>query len=374
MSRPAPHKLGKVLDRLHAEGHIGNRALAEKMLARIESVQPWYVRTMVGFGAWLASLMLIGFVVGLSLAIDGSHIVIGAIMMLAGCWLRRKNHSDFMIQASLAVGLSGQALLAWGVSEILGGDVNSEAFLLMTIATSGLMFWTFPDRTLRVLETLFMSGAAAALIYHWRLNVLIPFMGPLLAAAMVYLQQTEARWVVSDKGELARAAMTGLMLSAFGCLLLSTVYLLPELGSDFEFYPQPWISTVLLGALLIYLGRRLWPALFGDNRAAITIGYALMLAVIAAAWVNPGLILALIVVIVGTRAGSRPMTGAGIGFLVVFTAMYFYGIEITLLTKSITLVATGTVILLARWLILALSDSGPKAGADTGTAAETKSA
>jgi hypothetical protein len=35
--------------------------------------------------------------------------------------------------------------------------------------------------------------------------------------------------------------------------------------------------------------------------------------------------------------------------------MYFYGIEISLLTKSVTLVATGAVILFSRWLILKLA-------------------
>ena len=143
-----------------------------------------------------------------------------------------------MIQASLAVGLSGQALLAWGVSEILGRGIASEGFLLVTIATSGLMYWVFPDRTLRVLEMLFISSAAIILIYDWELNALIPFIGPLLAGAMVYLQQTEATRIVLGKDELARPAITGLMLSAFGCLLLSTIYLLPELGVGLRVLPE----------------------------------------------------------------------------------------------------------------------------------------
>lgn len=347
--------LSKLIDQLHVEGYVADRALAEKVLNRMDVAQPWYVRAMVGFGAWLASLMLISFIVGLSVAFDGGYLVIGGLMVFAGCYVRRKYDSDFMVQASLAVGLSGQALFAYGISEILGHDVESEEFLLATFFTSGFVFWIFPDRTLRVLEALFMTAAAVILMYHWELKALIPLLGPVLATAMVYLQQTEARWIVRFRGEQARAAMTGLMLSAFGCVLLSTVYLLPELGEDLSIYPRPWLSTLLLGALLLYLGGRLWPLVFGDNMTAVYAGYALMLAVIAAAWANPGLILALIVIILGTSSSSRALTGAGIGFLVVFTAMYFYGIEISLLTKSVTLVTTGAVILFARWLILKLA-------------------
>jgi hypothetical protein len=351
MSRP---DIGDVLDQLHSEGLLPGPVDAEALLSRMELTQPWYVRAMVGFGAWFASLMLISFIVGMSVAFDGGYLLIGGLLTVAGRTLRKSNESDFTTQVSLALGLSGQALFAFGVSKLLDHSVESE-FLLVTIAVSGLMFWQFPDRTLRVLEVLFISSAATFLIYDLELNVLIPLIGPLLAGGMVYLQQTEGRWIVAGKRDLVRPAITGLMLSAFACLLLSTVYLLPELGVDFEFYPNPWISTALLGPLLLYLGHQLWPMLFVDNPTAVHTGQGLIVAVIATAWANPGLILALIVVIVGTRGGSRPWTGAGIGFLAVFTAMYFYGIEITLLVKSITLIATGTLILLARWLIAKLA-------------------
>jgi uncharacterized membrane protein len=80
--------------------------------------------------------------------------------------------------------------------------------------------------------------------------------------------------------------------------------------------------------------------------------YGLMAVVIGAAWAAPGLLLALIVVMLGASSGSRVFIGAGITFLAIFLAAFFYGIQITMLTKSITLVATGTAVLVARWLIL----------------------
>ena len=91
--------------------------------------------------------------------------------------------------------------------------------------------------------------------------------------------------------------------------------------------------------------------------------YALMLAVIAGAWNAPGLLLAMIVVMLGARAGHRTFAGAGIAFLAIFIAAYFYGIEMTMLTKSITMVATGSAVLLARWLILkVVALPGPEGG------------
>ena len=77
-----------------------------------------------------------------------------------------------------------------------------------------------------------------------------------------------------------------------------------------------------------------------------------MVLVIIAASAMPGLVLALIVVMLGASSGNRVFIGAGITFLVLFVTMYFYGIQVTMLTKSLTLVATGSAVLFARWLIL----------------------
>lgn len=54
------------------------------------------------------------------------------------------------------------------------------------------------------------------------------------------------------------------------------------------------------------------------------------------------------VVLLGTATGNRSFIGAGIAFLVVFVTAFFYGIEMTMLEKSITLVATGAAVLFAR--------------------------
>jgi uncharacterized membrane protein len=149
--------------------------------------------------------------------------------------------------------------------------------------------------------------------------------------------------------------MTGLMLCASGVLMLSTVYVLPELKVDFLFYPRPWISTILLGGLFLYLGRSIWPEVAGaaDAKTLATI-YGMLLLIVACSWNAPGLLLGLIVVMLGAASGSKTLIGTGIGIFGIFLAAYFYGIEVSMLAKSITLVATGSAILAARWVILQL--------------------
>ncbi len=351
--------VGMILERLHDEGLLPDRARANELMVGMDVVQPWYVRTMVGFGAWLASLMLMGFVVGLGTIFEGGYMVLGVPMMAGGIFLRRGSQSDFLIQASLAIGLTGQALFTFGLVDLLGWGEGVEAALLAALTISIFLFWLFPDHTVRVLEVLFAAGSAAALIYSFEINELIPFLGPAFAAGLVALRQYEARRAAGPWIPWAAPGSVGLMLSAFACLMLSTIYVLPELAGRTDFYPRPWISTVLLGPLLLYLSARVWSQVFRASRPAVYVGHGLVLTVIGSAWANPGLILALIVVVLGRETGSRAFTGAGVGFLALFLGLYFYGIETTMLTKSMTLVATGLAVLLARWSILKLANREP---------------
>jgi hypothetical protein len=346
--------LQQVYAGLQAEGLLPEDSTEkiEEILNSMAEIQPWYVRTMVGFGAWLASLLLIGFVGGIGIAADGGFVVIGVGLIAGAIFVRRKSVNDFLVQSALACSLAGQAIMAYGIVEITSGNELEEVLSVVAVIST-ILFFIFPDRIHRVLSVLITTTSLSVLLYIWELNMIVPVLGPVFAAVLVVMYTRQGVIIESGKGHLLRPLMTGMMLSAFGFLLLSTIYILPELRLDFEFYPRPWISTLLLGALFLYGGTRVWSQLSDDrNSSAAGLFYGLLVLVIATAWAIPGLLLALIVIMLGTSSGNRIFIGAGITFLVVFIASYFYGIQISMLTKSITLVATGSAVLLARWLIL----------------------
>jgi hypothetical protein len=337
-------------------------ARAEAFVESRTFLQPWYIRTMVGFGAWLASLLLIGFVAGFAIALEGGYAIVGLAFIVAALSVRRSNDNDFLVQGTLAVSLAGQALLAWGIVDALGE--HFEVFLMLAIVLNTVLFVVFPDRIHRVLMVLFAATSVTVLLYKWELNAVVAILGPMLTAAVIFLHEKQSVLIAKGYGQYVRPLMNGLMLSAFGVLLLSTVYILPELGTvDPQIYPRPWISTVLFGAMLLYLGTKIGASLTdsisSSSRQAIGL---LMVIVIGASWFAPGLVLALIIVMLGAASGHKSFIGAGIAFFAVFLATYFYGIEVTLRTKSITLVATGAAILLARWLILRMTNSSGQGG------------
>ncbi|MGB5198760.1 MAG: DUF4401 domain-containing protein [Sedimenticolaceae bacterium] len=315
-------------------------------------LQPWYIRTMVGFGAWLASLLLIGFVASFSLAMDGGYAFIGLALIVGAVLLRHRTENDFLIQCALASSLAGQALFGYGFAETVGHD-EFEIFLGFALVVSAVLFFVFPDRIHRVVMVLLATGSLTTLLFVWKANSLVPLLGPVFVGALILLQRQMPSLISSRYSVFVRPLMNGLVLSAFGVLLLSTVYVLPELGVDFQFYPRPWISTILLGALFLYVGTQIRAMIAAaSNMTASLVFYGMMLVIIACSWAAPGLLLGLIIVMLGAESGSRTFTGAGIVFFSIFLAAYFYGIEVSMLTKSITLVASGAAILVSRWAVL----------------------
>jgi len=369
MSR-AQVSMQQVIDGLSAEGLLSEDACARgrALMHRFGELQPWYVRAMVGFGAWISSLLLVGFVAGLSASAGSGFLIFGAVFIGGAVVLRRLSGNDFSVQMALAISLAGQGLMAMGLVDLVEWK-DPDAVLAAVCLMSLVLFLIFPDRLHRILMVVLALGSFVALLYFQNLGSVVPFVGPACAAACVVLSKRAAAWYASGRGEFVRPLQTGLMLSAFVCLLLSAVYILPELADalDLQVYPRPWISTLLLGALLLYTGADLWRRLgSGGGQLGTPLVYGLVLVVIAASWWAPGLLLALVVIVLGASTGNSVVTWAGISFLILFLSAFFYAIETSMLVKSMTLVATGCAVLLARHGLLKLPAATGETGAENG--------
>jgi hypothetical protein len=354
-AQPDEPSIRSVMDALATAGLVEAAwpDVLEANLANAREPAPWFVRAMVGFGAWIAAGLLMSFVVGLAVfTTGGGYAVLGLVAIVAAALLRRRLDSDFTNQLALAVSFAGQGLVAVG---IMNAFSQSEfAFMLgVFISINAALLIVFPDKTHRVLSVLLIVGSCAALLYVWESQYLVPLLGPLVAALFVLMVEQEA--VLAEKGWLdaLTAIRSGLLISAFGCLMLSTIYVLPEMIGDYVFYPRPWISTLLLGSLLIYVERPAVASVFGRAAgfAAIVV-YVLTALVIFAAWPAPGLILSILIVTIANQYGHSAYRGAGFVFLAVFTGAFFYGIEVSMLVKSTSLVGIGLGVLACRWLFL----------------------
>lgn len=347
-------RLDDVLTALAAERLLPDdwRASATEALAQLETTPPWYVRFMVGAGAWLASLLLIVFVTGINLLTsDAAFIVTGLLLVAAAVLVRRAADSDFLSQAALACSLAGQALLAYGVSSVANWD-ETQVVCVTLITVNGVLLAVYPDFLHRILSVLIGIGSLVGLIYLQKQHWLLAWLAPALAGIWLTLLLDDGRRIAIS-AEVSDSIVAGLLIGAFGVVMLSTIYLFPELVGDFVFYPRPWVSTLVFGVLLILsIHVLLAPALTNTRRTVTMALYLLALGVTLAAWHAPGLIYALIVILVGAGLGRKLMLATGLGFMVVFLGAFFYGIDTSMLTKSTALVGTGLVLLGGRQALL----------------------
>jgi hypothetical protein len=343
--------LADVLDALAVEAHIDadwRTRLGEPGDAAAD--QPWYLRAMVGLGAWLASLLLIGFVGGLGL-VNGTlgFVAVGSIAILAAVVLRRRWGGAFSSQLALAASLAGQGLVAFGIASF-GRVGEVEAALLTLLGLNVVLFVVYPDPIHRSLSVLVIVGSKVALLYLWELAAVVPLVGPALAVVFVAALETEASWIGGPRGELGSALVAGTMIGAFGCLALSTVYVLPELAASLSLYPRPWLSSLVLGPLLLWVSRPIVRTAFSGSPLRARLAYLSVGAVVIAAAQAPGLILALVAAAAGLVAGRRAIAIGGCAACVFFLATFFYGIEVGMLAKAAALVVSGAVVLAGRLL------------------------
>ena len=117
-------ELQQVVDSLRSERLLPENSedTVAAFFENLHEVQPWYIRTMVGFGAWLASLLLIGFVGSIGFAADIGFVIVGVLFLGGAIFARMKSANDFVVQCALASSLAGQAVFAYGIVEVSGGN------------------------------------------------------------------------------------------------------------------------------------------------------------------------------------------------------------------------------------------------------------
>lgn len=323
------------------------RALTE---AEATPSAPWYVQAMLGFGAWIAALALFGAgvaLIALTLAdsfddIGTPGLVIGAAAFAAGlAILRGSPAAPFKSQFGVAFAAAGLSLAAAGLAEMTEGVAASA---LLAVLATALVATVTRSQLLQ-----FLTAALAFVL------------------AIVALADSGQPFIL-DWMALAFAAGVGLQLRppasdlrAVGLVLLLLPLpagaILPDLGwlwgrvSVGGLVAQA-VHLALFGLIVGLLWRR-WPG--REARVGLS-----LLAVVAlgATWLLPvGGSGALVVLALAFVLGSRLLALLGALLQAWFLWQFYYDLGLTLLVKSLILVAAGAA-LLVLWGWLTGSDAG----------------
>jgi Domain of unknown function (DUF4401) len=322
-----------------------------KMPALAQSGTPWTVRVMLAIAGLIAAASLLGFLGTFFTIVFESRtasITTGGLLLLGAFMLfRTQGQSDFWAMFALAVSLSGQFLL---LSGLFRGGAWTAGLFGLTAALQLALAVVMPSYIHRTL-----SAYAAAIAFQYACFAAgAPFLVTGLVAAIVAaLWLHEARFGM--RHAVAEPVAYGVTVafmqiaaaSLFGHARTTFFIVQTDIGA------WPWADPLLTAAVLIVstavlLTRAGWT----PSARPMQLAMLAVVLVCIASFKAPGIMACLLIVLLGFSNGNRVLTGLGIAALVLYLSGYYYLLEVTLLTKSGVLLATGVVLLAARWLML----------------------
>jgi hypothetical protein len=344
--------LAELLDQLRREGLAADADAAAVRAALDTSADdelPWYLRTVVGLGAWAATAFLLGFLAAVdALRDDGARVVVGLLAVAGALWLRRAAAAEFVRQAAVAASLAGQGLVAIGLGESRGAAAAGVAALALSAALVPLM----PDRLHRFLAPLVGAAGASAAV----MDLDVPAGLELVAVALVVLAALV--WRVGPRGRTERTDDAlepvgyGLVVALFLVLVAqasSVLGLRRVLAGGGALPASPaWVVTAAVTLALAALALAILAerqALRGA-RAAMVVGAVVALG--AATYRSPGIGAGVAALVLGVDRRRPVLVGLAALFLLAFGAVYYYSLALTLGEKAGVLAASGLLCLAAR--------------------------
>jgi len=328
---------------------------------------PWYVRVMLGAAGWIGALFLLGFVgAGLAFVFRSATIaMVAGLMACAGAYavFRAGRASVLAGQFALAVSLAGQVMFGFGLFEALD-RLDAAAWLLLAAFEAALAL-VMANSVHRVWSAFATVAALSAAMSSLGVHQLVP--GATAAAfAIVWLNEFE--W--SPHGSIARPIGYGL---AAGLLQVDAQILWGELGvliggrgaEPWAHDLGRWMGAALVGLAFVYTVWRLLeregvPPASRAGGGLLAASVLLMIASLPA----PGVPAALLVVLLAFANGNRPLLGLGLLGLAGYLSHYYYGLQTTLLVKSVVLATTGLLLLAIRYVALRWLLPSPTATTD----------
>ncbi len=318
-----------------------------------ELESPWYVKVLLAFSGWLAALLLLGFIgMGFQSILRNSTaaLFVGAMMIAGAYAVLRLPKNEFVEHLALAASLAGQALVAFAIFRLL--KVNDTMAWVWIAILQILLAIVMPNFVHRV-----FSSFIAAFSFFMALS----FVGAAYVFTAVLMFFIAWLWLNEFKYpqhmRKIHAIGYGLVLALIqfkGTMLFSRMFMGWRYRPDQpELWVQPWMSEALAGAVMLYV---VWQLLrrhghaISDRLSILALLSTVLLCIISME--AQGITAGLMIMLLGFSAGNRVLLGLGIASLLFYISSYYYLLDATLLTKAMTLLLVGVVLLFSRWLML----------------------
>ena len=345
--------LRAVVDQLTREEHLNPDTAAEisetvSTLAT-EKSNPWYIQAIIGLAAWLAAVPFIGFLSSISaLESATSMMVLGSffcIIAVGSQYIIRK--SLFVAQLALAFSLAGQILLIGGIG---WATDNLRMTALAVIILELILIAVYPDSLHRFLSTIVIPAAILVLLFDLEIQEAIHVLIIALGVGAVAIWENESYLAANVPENLYRPLGYGLVVSLLYVLILSIVNVFGTSLVEVNYW---WVSSI--GLLLILLALEyfiLTSAQLGASRTIIGLVIIGTIIVFLPTLQAPGIVAAVLVLALGFHRGNVLLMGLATVFFALFLIIFYYNLALTLLTKSLILMATGLALFGLRFLLM----------------------
>ncbi|MDL2209264.1 DUF4401 domain-containing protein [Desulfovibrio sp. OttesenSCG-928-O18] len=344
---------------------------------------PWYVRTMLAFGGWVAAVLFLAFTALFLFSTlrirshEGVTLLVASLVPLGIAFATLKLEGIFGRNFGFAMALAGTACAGVGIGIIFDGG---SLFLFPVAVVLAILCIPLDSAAYRFI-------AAVVIVCVVPLGIIGLSMdgfafiggGRGVSSAFAYLLRgTTLWWVALGIGLAAfllrerewRKSRAGTVLEpmfygAFaGMMLYEICALSVRFGVSMGLFPMGAFAVgVGAGAGLIFLAWRLVKARGEQTERALVVSCAFL--ALPLGYFLPGAALAVFGLAVSRYLGSLVMQGAAGAFLFAYMVYYYYFLGVSLLSKSLFLAGTGAVLLCLAFALrrsrLGLNGAGPGA-------------
>lgn len=320
-----------------------------------QDTSPWYINVLIGFSAWLSSIFMIAFLFAMEILRfreKSSFFVTGIVFLGAGIGIylsQKKKPSVFLSQMALALTMTGRIVSVIGFS-LLSKSVTSTTLYVIVMESTLILLYS--EKLQRFLSTFVIHGAVLYLFSHNGLVYFVYIYIALISFILYGLWVYEPQLSTEHQQELLPPVGYGTAVALLTVMAFSTT----PATRGFLRVEYWWPLTAVMAAVWLLscysiahqYRMKLWGP-FGILTAVTLAAFC------ATAYQAPGVTAACFILTIAYYRDQKLLAGLAILGLIGFVILYYYGLRITLLQKSIAMLIPGFILLLARGAFLWLS-------------------
>lgn len=287
-------------------------------------------------GGLFATLTFIGFLALMRLFESEAAILItGICFIIVAIWLNKAFDKLIFDTLSISIYVTGLVMLGAGLTLL---DVGENELIFIILVVSLLTLFVNQTYMLSFMAVTAFTGCFLAFIIVNKSYEFFHLYNSAIALLLVYVFLNEGKIITFNKNssKLYNPMRIGLIFSLLVGLIISVNREVFDMPTSFI-----WISSILLLAVVMYLVFQIVKRLeITDNKKQALI-YMLSVLVLSSTIFAPSILGAIIIILLSFFVNYKTGLAIGIIALIYFITQYYYDLNLTLLVKSIILIASG---------------------------------